>query len=98
VIAVNAGEEGGVVVQRVRELTGNDGYDAVSGTYGDLVSKGVIDPTKVVISALTNAASIATLLLTTEALVAEVQEKDEPASAGHSHGGGMGGLDDDMDF
>ena len=98
VIAANAGDEGGVVVQRVRELTGNEGYDAVSGTYGDLVSRGVIDPTKVVVSALTNAASIATLVLTTEALIAEVQEKDEPAPAGHSHGGGMGGLDDDMDF
>jgi len=97
VIAMNAGEEGGVVVQRVRELTGNEGYDAVSGTYGDLVAQGVIDPTKVVVSALTNAASIATMVLTTEALVAEAPEKDEPAAAGHSHGGGMGDLDD-MDY
>jgi chaperonin GroEL len=98
VIAVNAGEEGGVVVQRVRSLSGNEGYDAVTGTYGDLAAKGVIDPTKVVVSALTNAASIATLVLTTEALVAEAPEKEAPASAGHSHGGGMGGMDDDMDF
>ena len=98
VIAVNAGEEGGVVVQRVRSLSGNEGYDAVTGTYGDLAAKGVIDPTKVVVSALTNAASIATIMLTTEALVAEAPEKEEPASAGHSHGGGMGGMDDDMDF
>jgi chaperonin GroEL len=98
VIAVNAGLEGGVVVERVRASDGNEGFDAVSETYGDLPSKGVIDPTKVVVSALTNATSIATMVLTTEALVAEAPEKEEPAAAGgHTHGG-MGGMDDDMDF
>jgi chaperonin GroEL len=99
VIAENAGEEGGVVLERVRESSGNEGYDAVSRTYVDLPSQGVIDPTKVVVSALTNAASIATLMLTTSALIAEAPEKEEASPAGgHSHGGGMGGLDDDMDF
>ena len=98
VIAENAGVEGGVAVERVREAKGNEGFDAVSGEYVDLPSRGVIDPTKVVVTALTNAASIATLMLTTEALVAEAPEKEEPAAAGHSHGGGMGGLDDDMDY
>ena len=98
VIANNAGVEGGVAVDHVRNAQGDEGFDAVSGTYGDLPSRGVIDPTKVVISALTNATSIATMVLTTEALVAEAPEKEEaPASAGHSHGG-MGGMDDDMDF
>ena len=97
VIAVNAGLEGGVVVEHVRAGTGNEGFDAVSEGYGDLLAKGVIDPTKVVVSALTNAASIASIVLTTEALVAEAPEKEEAASGGHSHGG-MGGMDDDMDF
>jgi chaperonin GroEL len=104
VIAANAGVEGGVAVEHVRAAAGDEGFDAASGTYGDLPSRGVIDPTKVVVSALTNAASIATMVLTTEVLVAEVPEKEEAAaSAGHSHGGmggigGMGGMGDDMDF
>ena len=99
VIAVNAGLEGMVVVEKVRALTGNDGFDAVSETYGDLPSMGVIDPAKVVMSALMNAASIAGIVLTTEALVAEAPEKEEAVtSADHSHGNaGLGGLDD-MDF
>ncbi|HEX6539856.1 MAG TPA: chaperonin GroEL [Candidatus Dormibacteraeota bacterium] len=97
VIAVNAGREGGVVVERVRAAEGNDGFDAVSETYGDLPARGVIDPTKVVVSALTNATSISSIVLTTEALVAEAPEKEEAAAGGHSHGG-MGGMDDDMDF
>ena len=95
IIAINAGREGGVVVERVRESEGNHGFDAMSETYGDLMSLGVIDPTKVVVSALTNAASIATMVLTTEALVAEAPDKDPaPAGGGHSHGG----MDDEMDF
>ena len=93
-IAVNAGFEGGVVVERVRSAEGAMGFNAQSGEYEDLVVAGVIDPAKVTRSTLQNAASIAALLLTTEALVAE--EKDEtPAMAGggHGHEGGGGGMD-----
>ncbi len=89
-IAVNAGFEGGVVVEHVRNAEGNTGFNAATGEYADLVASGVIDPAKVTRSTLQNAASIAALLLTTEALVAE---EKEPAPAmpggGHDHGGGM---------
>ena len=89
-IAVNAGEEGGVVVEKVRNLTGNSGYNAASGEYEDLVSKGIIDAAKVTRSALQNAASIAALFLTTEAVITDAPEKDKaPAMPG-----GMGGMDD----
>jgi len=92
-IAVNAGFEGGVVVEHVRAASGNEGFNAATGEYGDLVVDGVIDPAKVTRSTLQNAASIAALLLTTEALVAE---EKEPAPAmpggGHGHDGG-GGMD-----
>jgi chaperonin GroEL len=87
-IASNAGAEGSIVVQRVRDLKTNEGYDAASDTYGDMLEKGIIDPTKVTRSALQNAASIAGLLMTTEALVTELPEKDAPAMPG----GGMGGM------
>jgi chaperonin GroEL len=92
-IAINAGAEGGVVVERVRNEAGNIGFNAQTGVFEDLVVAGVIDPAKVTRSTLQNAASIAALLLTTEALVAERKEK-EPAG-GHGHGGGGG---PDMDF
>jgi chaperonin GroEL len=92
-IAINAGAEGGVVVERVRGEAGNIGFNAQTGVFEDLVVAGVIDPAKVTRSTLQNAASIAALLLTTEALVAERKEK-EPAG-GHGHGGGGG---PDMDF
>jgi chaperonin GroEL len=92
-IAINAGAEGGVVVERVRSEAGNMGFNAQTMVYEDLVVAGVIDPAKVTRSTLQNAASIAALLLTTEALVAERKEK-EPAG-GHGHGGGGG---PDMDF
>ncbi len=104
VIARNAGQDGAVVVDHVRGLNGSNGYDANTGEYTDLVAAGVIDPTKVVISALTNAASIATIMLTTEALIADApeHEDDDHGGHGHSHGGGMGGMGmggmDDMDF
>ncbi len=92
-IAVNAGFEGGVVVEHVRSAEGNVGFNAATGEYTDLVAAGVIDPAKVTRSTLQNAASIAALLLTTEALVAE---EKEPAAAmpggGHGHDGG-GGMD-----
>ena len=89
-IAVNAGFEGGVVVEQVRSKDGNHGFNAATGVYEDLVAAGVIDPAKVTRSTLQNAASIAALLLTTEALVAE-QPEDAPAmgGGGHDHGGGM---------
>ncbi|MFZ0013968.1 MAG: chaperonin GroEL, partial [Acidimicrobiia bacterium] len=89
-IAVNAGFEGGVVVEQVRAAGGSNGFNAASGKYEDLLAAGVIDPAKVTRATLQNAASIAALLLTTEALVAE-QPEDAPAMpGGHGHdGGGM---------
>lgn len=96
-IAENAGVDGSVVVNRVRHLKGkNDGYDADKGEYGDLVAAGVIDPAKVVRTALQNAASVAALLLTTESLITEIPKDEEEAGGdGHDHhgmGGGMGGM------
>ncbi len=90
-IAVNAGFEGGVVVERVRAADGASGFNAATGVYEDLVAAGIIDPAKVTRSTLQNAASIAALLLTTEALIAE-QPDDTPAmvgGGGHDGGGGM---------
>jgi chaperonin GroEL len=87
-IAANAGHEGAVVVGKVRELKGDHGFNAQTETYEDLVAAGVIDPTKVVRSALQNAASIASLLLTTEAIICEVAA-DKGDGAGTSGGGGM---------
>ncbi len=88
-IVGNAGLEGSIVVQKVREGSGNFGYNARTDTYGDLVAMGVIDPAKVVRTALQNASSVAGLMLTTEALVAE-KPKDEKSGGGggHAHGGG----------
>jgi chaperonin GroEL len=93
-IAHNAGFEGAVVIGRVRESKeDNFGFNAESGDYGDMVKMGVIDPAKVTRLALQNAASIAALMLTTEALVADIREdKKEAAGAGHGGGGGMGGM------
>src|SRR5437667_70984 len=90
-IAANAGHEGAVVVEKVKTHTSaNYGFNAESESYGDLVEAGVIDPTKVTRTALQNAASIASLLLTTEALVCEIPEKDEKAPAGPPGGMGAG--------
>ena len=91
-IAENAGEDGGIVVERVRDSKDdNFGYNAQTDEYEDLVKAGVIDPTKVTRTALQNAASIAALMLTTEALVSDIPEdKKEPAMPG-GHGG-MGGF------
>ncbi|MEU3494171.1 chaperonin GroEL [Kitasatospora cineracea] len=86
-IAQNAGLEGYVITSKVAELEAGQGYNAATGEYGDLVKAGVIDPVKVTRSALENAASIASLLLTTETLVVEKKEEDEGAGHGHSHGG-----------
>ncbi len=89
-IATNAGQEGSIVVQRVKEAKDEDGYNAATDKFENLVQAGVIDPTKVVRTALQNAASIASLLLTTEALVSEIPEEKKDAPA--PHGGGMGGM------
>jgi chaperonin GroEL len=92
-IALNAGEEGAVIVGRVRDSKDdNFGYNAESGEYGDMVKAGVIDPAKVTRLALQNAASIAGLMLTTEALIADIKEDTKQAAAGAGgHGGGPGG-------
>ena len=88
-IATNAGVEGGVVVEQVRNAEGSHGFNAATLKYEDLMHAGVIDPAKVTRSTLQNAASIAALLLTTEALVAEVKEEAPVGGGGHDHGGGM---------
>ncbi len=93
-IVSNAGEEPSVVLNKVAEGKGNFGYNAANGTYGDMVEFGILDPTKVTRTALQNAASIAGLMITTEAMVAEAPKKEAPAAGhGHDHGGGMGGMD-----
>jgi chaperonin GroEL len=90
-IAMNAGEDGSVVVGKILEKdTYGFGFDAQSGEYVNMMSKGIIDPTKVVRAALQGAASVAGLLITTEAMVAELPKKESPAMPG---GGGMGGMD-----
>ena len=90
-IAENAGQEGYVVVSKVRAMKPNEGFNAYSETYTDLVKEGVIDPVKVTRSALANAASIAAMFITTEALVFETPEEKKEESAGHGHSHGAGG-------
>ncbi len=90
-IVANAGDEPSVVVNNVANGTGNYGFNAATGEYGDLVEQGVLDPTKVTRTALQNAASVASLLLTTEAAVCELAE-DKPAAGGGMPGGDMGGM------
>ena len=96
-IVSNCGEEPSVVLNNVVQGSGNYGYNAATGEYGDMIAFGILDPTKVTRSALQNAASIAGLMITTEAMVAEAPKK-EAAGGGHDHGGGggmggMGGMD-----
>jgi chaperonin GroEL len=95
-IASNAGYEGAVVVGKVRESAkANFGFDAETEQYGDMIAAGIIDPAKVVKVALQNAASVASLLLTTESLITEIPKEEEEAGGGHDHhdhGGGMGGM------
>jgi chaperonin GroEL len=90
-IVTNAGEEGSVVLNKVRDGEGNFGYNAASGVYEDMIDAGILDPTKVVRSALQNAASVAGLMITTEAMVAELP-KEEPPMPGGGDMGGMGGM------
>jgi chaperonin GroEL len=98
-LANNAGQEGALIVQEVKKRKGNEGYNVATGEYEDLVKAGVVDPTKVTRSALQNAASISGLLLTTEAIVTEMPEKEKgggmPPGMG---GGGMGGMGGGMDY
>ncbi|MCS1121301.1 chaperonin GroEL [Escherichia coli] len=91
-IVTNAGDEPSVVLNRVAEGTGAFGYNAANGEFGDMIEFGILDPTKVTRSALQNAASIAGLMITTEAMVAEAPKKEEPAAPGGGMGG-MGGMD-----
>ena len=88
----NTGDEPSVVVNKVTEGKGNYGFNAQTGDYGDLVQMGVVDPTKVARFALQNASSIASLLLTTEAMVAELPKDEKPMGGGGM--GGMGGMGD----
>jgi len=90
-LADNAGQEGALIVQEVKKIKGNEGYNVATGKYEDLVKAGVVDPTKVTRSALQNAASISGLLLTTEALITEIPEKEKAPAM--PPGGGMGGMD-----
>ncbi|GGP22261.1 chaperonin GroEL [Silvimonas iriomotensis] len=92
-IVANAGDEPSVVVNKVVEGKGNFGYNAATGEYGDLVEIGVLDPAKVTRSALQHAASVAGLLLTTDAMVAELPKDDAPAMPAGGGMGGMGGMD-----
>ncbi|EUM82709.1 chaperonin [Enterobacter sp. MGH 10] len=92
-IVANAGEEPSVILNKVADGKGNFGYNAANGQYGDMVEFGILDPTKVTRTALQNAASIAGLMITTEAMVAEAPKKDEPAMPPGGGMGGMGGMD-----
>ncbi len=92
-IATNAGLEGAVVVNRVLQMKGkNDGYDANTDQYGDMLAAGIVDPAKVVRTSLTNAASVAALLLTTESLICDIPEPAEEGGGDHHHDHGMGGM------
>ncbi|KTD48735.1 molecular chaperone GroEL [Legionella rubrilucens] len=92
-IVANAGYESSVIVNKVAENKGNFGFNAATGQYGDMVEMGILDPTKVTRTALQNAASVASLMLTTECMVAELPKKEESAGAGDMGGmGGMGGM------
>jgi len=92
-LADNAGQEGALIVQEVKARKGNEGYNVATGEYEDLVKAGVVDPTKVARSALQNAASISGLLLTTEAIVTEMPEKEKTPPMPGGGMGGMGGMD-----
>ena len=93
-IVANCGEEPSVVVNQVRSGTGNFGYDASNGTFGDMIEMGILDPTKVTRSALQNAGSVAGLMITTECMIAELPKSDSSAPSGGDMGGmgGMGGM------
>lgn len=91
-IVSNSGDEPSVVLNKVAEGQGNFGYNAATGEFGDMVAMGILDPTKVTRTALQNAASVASLMITTECMIAELPKKDDSACCGGGHGGGMGGM------
>ena len=91
-IVANAGDEPSVVVNKVLEGSGNFGFNAANHTYGDMIEMGILDPTKVTRTALQNAASVASLMLTTECMVAELPKEDGPAMPDMGGMGGMGGM------
>ena len=91
-IATNGGYEGSVVVEKVKAASGNEGFDCATGTYTDMVKAGIIDPAKVVRTALQNASSVASLMLTTECLITDIKEEKEPAMPAGAGMGGMGGM------
>ena len=92
-IAENAGQDGSVVVEKVRNMEKGDGYDAAKGVYGNMIKAGIIDPAKVVRSALQNATSVAGVVLTTEAIITDIPKKESAMPAGGGMPGGMGGMD-----
>jgi chaperonin GroEL len=91
-IVSNAGEEASVILAKVADGKGNFGYNAATGEFGDMMEMGILDPTKVTRTALQNAASIAGLMITTEAMVAELPKKEEGGMPGAGDMGGMGGM------
>ena len=91
-IAINAGKEGSVIVEAVKLATGNNGYNADADRFEDLVAAGIVDPTKVTRSALQNAASAASMLLTTEAVVTDLPDKKDNMGMPGGMGGGMPGM------
>src|SRR6202165_827927 len=97
-LANNAGQEGALIVQEVKKRKGNEGYNVITGEYTDLVKAGIVDPTQVTRSALQNAASISGLLLTTEAIVTELPEKEKTPPMPGGGMGGMGGMGGGMDY
>ena len=98
-IAQNAGKDGSVIAEEVKKLKGGHGYNAAEDKYEDLVAAGIVDPTKVTRFALQNAASIAAMLLTTEAVVTDLPEKKDGAGSGMPGGmPGMGGMGGGMDY
>ena len=90
---MKSGEEPSVILNKVKEGSGNFGYNAATGEFVDMVEAGILDPTKVTRTALQNAASIAGLMITTEAMVADAPKKDEPMMPPGGGMGGMGGMD-----
>jgi chaperonin GroEL len=90
-IVTNAGAEASVVVNAVKNGQGNYGYNAANGEYGDMIALGILDPAKVTFTALQNAASVAGLMLTTEAMITDAPD-DKPAGGGMPDMGGMGGM------
>ncbi len=92
-IATNAGKDGAVIADQVKKSPAGVGYNANDDKFGNMVEMGIIDPTKVVRSAITNATSIANMVLVTESLVADIPEKEKPQMGGGMEGmGGMGGM------